>query len=383
MKIVNKEYSKASATIMHLIDTTGPGGAEMVFVQLADAMRERGYRSIAVIQGPGWVHDELNRRGVECYVIPMKGSFSFAFLYQLVKHIKKHKVRLIQSHLLGSNVYAAIAGLATGVPVVATYHGMVDVSPDERFKVLKKKAMQWGIDHYVAVSRRLLENIREQNLLDTDKASVIYNGVDMTRFEASPQWDLRKSLGVADNALLVGSLGNIRSAKAYHVLIDAAARLIPGYPQLHFVIAGDKKKAGLMNQLISQTERLGIQQHIHFVGFVQDSAAFLQQMDLFVLSSSSEGFSIATIEAMASGLPVLVTRCGGPEEIIIPGQNGLMVDPDNPEALAHGLVQYIEASDLRHKMALEGRAHANTTFSLDRMLDSYDSVYRKLIKQSC
>ena len=198
MSTKDNEHSKSSSTILHLIDTTGPGGAEMVFIQLADKMRERGFKSIVVIQGPGWVHDELIRRGVEPYVMPAKGSFAFGFLYQLVRLIKKHRVGLIQSHLLGSNVYAAMAGLLTGVPVVATYHGMVDVSPDERFKLLKKKAMQWGIKHYVAVSQRLLENIREQKLLDINKASVIYNGVDLARFEinltrtSGSHWGYRK-----------------------------------------------------------------------------------------------------------------------------------------------------------------------------------------------
>ena len=379
MSIKNKEYSKASRAILHLIDTTGPGGAEMVFIQLADKMRDRGLNSIVIIRGPGWVQDELIRRGIDPYIIPAKGSFAFGFLYQLVRLIKKHQVSLIQSHLLGSNVYAAMAGLVTGVPVVATYHGMVDVSPNERFKVLKKKVMQWGIEHYVAVSQHLLENIREQKLLDINKASVIYNGVDLARFEAPPEWDIRESLGVPKNVLLVGALGNIRPAKAYHVLIEAAAILIPKYPQLHFVIAGHKK-AKLMEKLNAQLERLGIQHHFHFIGFIQESAGFLQQMDLFALSSSSEGFSIATIEAMAAGLPVLATRCGGPEEIITSGENGLMVKPGNPEAFAHGLAQYIDLPELKHNMAASGKAHAKAVFSLEYMLDQYENEYRRLMQ---
>ncbi|NOZ37676.1 MAG: glycosyltransferase, partial [Gammaproteobacteria bacterium] len=181
-------YSNPSRTILHLIDSTGPGGAETVFIQLADKMRDRGFDSVVVIPGQGWVYDALVRRGLKPYVVPAKGSFAFGFLYQLVKLIKKHRIKLIQSHLLGSNVYAAMAGLITGVPVVATYHGMVDVSPNERFRSLKNKVMHWGIKHYVAVSQQLMDNIRDQKLLDVNKASVIYNGVDLARFEVPPQW---------------------------------------------------------------------------------------------------------------------------------------------------------------------------------------------------
>ena len=171
MSIPERKHFKASNTILHLIDTTGPGGAETVFIQLADNMRKRGFSSIVVIHGPGWVHEELKRRGIDPYIIPAKGSFAFGFLYQLVRLIRKNRVKLIQSHLLGSNVYAAMAGNLTRVPVVATYHGMVDVNPNERFKKLKRKVMQWGIKRYVAVSQNLLKNIREQKLLDMNNAS--------------------------------------------------------------------------------------------------------------------------------------------------------------------------------------------------------------------
>lgn len=378
MSIKDKEHSKASKTILHLIDTTGPGGAEMVFIQLADKMRGQGFKSIVVIQGSGWVQEELIRRGLDPYIMPAKGSFAINFLFQLVRLIKKHRISLIQSHLLGSNVYASMAGLITGVPVVATYHGMVDVSPNERFKALKNIVMKFGIKHYVAVSQRLLENIREQQLLDTNKASVIYNGVDPIRFKASRAEDIRVTLSLPENALLVGCLGNIRPAKAYHVLIEAAAILIPNYPQLHFVIAGHKKDS-LMEKLEAQLEQLNIQNHFHFVGFIEDSTGFLQQMDLFALSSSTEGFSIATIEAMTAGLPVIVTRCGGPEEIVAPGENGLMVEPNNPEAFAKGLMLYIESPELRQRMAASGKVHVEKVFSLNKMLDLYQNEYNRLI----
>jgi len=207
---------------------------------------------------------------------------------------------------------------------------------------------------------------------------VIYNGVDLARFEVPPQWDIRESLDLPENVLLVASLGNIRPAKAYNVLIDAAAMLMSEYPQLHFIIAGHQK-ATLMEKLSAQLERLGVRQRFHFMGFIQDSAGFLQQADLFALPSSSEGFSIATIEAMAAGLPVLVTRCGGPEEIITAGENGLMVAPGNPEEFARGLAQYINSPELRQKMAVAGKVHIRDVFSLESMLDRYENEYSRLM----
>jgi glycosyltransferase involved in cell wall biosynthesis len=371
--------SKAHKTILHLIDTTGPGGAETVFIQLADKMREMGYQSIVVIQGAGWVQDELNRRGIKPYVMPAKGSFAAGFLAKLVQLIRKHKIDLIQSHLLGSNVYAAMAGLITGTPVVATYHGMVDVNPNERFKFLKNQVMRFGINRYVAVSHRLMADIREQKLLDAKKASVIYNGVDLKLYNQPQSNEIRQQLKLPEDAFLVGSLGNIRPAKAYEVLISAAAIILKENKSVHFVIAGHKKQP-LMSKLEKQINDLGVQENIHFIGFYQDCAKFLSQMNLFALSSSSEGFSIATIEAMAARLPVLVTKCGGPEEIVTDEENGLMIAPNAPEKFAEKLKRLIEDDGLQERLGDAGRRHVENVFSLDRMLQSYQDEYSKLIR---
>ncbi len=371
--------SNGSKVILHLIDTTGPGGAETVFIQLADKMRELGNKSIVVIRGLGWVEDELNRRGVASIIIPAKGSFAFKFLRQLIAVIKQNKVDVIQSHLLGSNVYAAIAGLLTRTPVVATYHGMVDVNPNERFKWLKNTAMKWGISRYIAVSQRLLENIKQQNLLVPEKATVIYNGVDVERYSQHKTGAILKQIGLDKNALLVGSLGNIRPAKAYEVLIEAGAKLIERYPQVQFIIAGDRKKS-LMAQLQQQLQQLNIENYFHFIGFINNSAEFLAEMDLFVLSSSSEGFSISTIEAMATGLPVVVTRCGGPEEIVTADKNAVMVEVNNPEKLAEGISRVIDNPDFSQAIATNAKKHVEETFSLEKMLQNYNRVYNKVAK---
>jgi len=363
--------------ILHLIDTTGPGGAETVFIQLADKLRDMGNQSIVVIRGNGWVKNELERRGLTPIVIPSKGSFALGFLKELISIIKMYRVDVIQSHLLGSNVYGAIAGLITRTPVVATYHGMVDINPNERFKWLKNRVMKWGITRYVAVSQQLLNNIRNQNLLVQSRASVIYNGVDISRYGMNSSDSIKTKLNLNDNSILAGCLGNIRPAKAYHILIDAGAELIKKYPELHFVIAGDKKKS-LMEQLDKQLKQRGVERNFHFIGFSDNSAEFLTQMNLFVLCSSSEGFSISTIEAMASGLPVVVTKCGGPEEIVTPDENGIMVETNNPRALSKGISLLIDDSDLCQKISVKGKKHVALKFSLEKMLNNYNALYNDL-----
>jgi glycosyltransferase involved in cell wall biosynthesis len=360
-----------------MIDTTGPGGAETIFIQLADLLRQKGYRSLVVIRGPGWVKSELERRGLTPVILNAKGSFAFGFLYKLYRLAISEKVDVIQSHLLGSNVYAALLGVLVRRPVVATYHGMVDVNPNERFRFLKNKAMQWGISYYVTVSHSLSRKIEAHKLLNPAKTAIIYNGVDAKPYGRHVRSTLRGELGLAQNDVLVGSLGNVRPAKAYDVLLEAAAQVKALRSDVHFVVAGHKK-AALMQQLNRKMEMLGVTGCVHFIGFVDHSASFLSQLDFFLLSSRSEGFSIATIEAMMTGLPVLVTRCGGPEEIVTHGETGWMVEPDNASALADGVITLIDDEALTARLAIAGQRHARTIFGIDTMIDAYLDIYRSI-----
>ena len=379
MSQLSSAHCKTKPVVMHLIDTTGPGGAETVFVQLADRMREQGFDSVVVIRGKGWVYDALVARGLTPIILDAKGSFNFAYLKALMAVVKLHKVSLIHSHLLGSNVYAAMVGLLARCPVVATYHGMVDVNPNERFRRIKRLAMHWGIDRYVVVSQSLLKNILAQRLLNPAQTAVIYNGIDVARYGHKGSTAIREQLNLPANAKLIGSLGNIRPAKAYDLLVDAAVDVIKHNPNAHFVIAGDPKPS-LMASLQAQIASLGIKGHIHFLGFCDDSAAFLAQLDVFVLCSRSEGFSISTIEAMAAGLPVIASRCGGPEEIINHQHDGWLVDNDNAVALAEGINHMLANNQLAQRLALAAKGRVEAAFSGQKMLADYAGLYRSLIK---
>ena len=312
-------------TILHIIDTTGPGGAETVFIDLITHLPVQAYRSVVVIRGKGWVYETLCRRGAKPILLDAKGSFNWRYLWALVKLIRREKVDLIQSHLLGSNVYASLAGLLARVPVVATFHGAVDVSEKERLMSLKFAVINFGARAIVAVSKDLRDNIVNRTSLRSNKTKVVYNGIDTADFSRHKSDAIRQQFGWPDDDIIIGCLGNIRPAKAYDVLLKAAALVReadaeqPGR-SMRFVIAGHFK-GRLYQQLLELKKELNLDDYVHFLGFNDDLAEFLSNLNLFLLTSSSEGFSIATIQAMAAGLPVIATRSGGPQEIITHDEN--------------------------------------------------------------
>ena len=365
-------------SILHAIDTTGPGGAETVFLDLTENLTLDGYRSIAIIKGPGWVEDQLKARGIQYYIVKPKGGLSITYYRQLIRIIRENKVQLIQAHLLGSILTYSIIALLLRIPLVATLHGRVDVNPSERLIVLKNLIMKLGVKRLIAVSQDLANYIEQRGLFNKRDIGVIYNGVDVDKYGRNSLGDIRQQLQLSEHVILVGSVGNVRPAKAYHVLIEAAKKVVVHKPNIHFVIAGHKKPE-LMAQLDDQINREKVHQNVHFIGFQQDSAAFLGQMDMFALSSSSEGFSISTIEAMATGLAVIATRCGGPEEIILSGQNGLLIPKDNPHVLADSIMTLLSDNELRLTLSEAGRRRAREEFSMDRLLSSYKREYMNLL----
>jgi glycosyltransferase involved in cell wall biosynthesis len=233
-----------------------------------------------------------------------------------------------------------------------------------------------GVNKLIAVSRDLAAYVEQRGLFPASAIDVIYNGVDQQRYQQQASGTLRAQLNIPANAILVGSLGNIRPAKNYETLIDAVGLL--NNPRLHFVIAGHQKKE-LMDQLTAQMHALGVDQQMHFIGFYDNTPEFLKQLDLFVLSSSSEGFSIATIEAMAAGVPVIATRCGGPEEILQHGSTGYLVATKAPQQLADAIQHLLSNPDEAKRLALAGYEHMHNTFSLTVMLQAYQRHYTQLL----
>lgn len=148
--------------VLHAIDTTGLGGAETVFVSLVKGLDAEKFKSIAAIRGSGWVYDSLRISGVEPIFVKSKGGYNFQYLEELVRIVKEHEIDIIQSHLLGSNLYCSIAGLVCRVPVISTIHGFVDVAESEKLMWLKSKLINMGSKKIVFVSDRLREHYVKQ-----------------------------------------------------------------------------------------------------------------------------------------------------------------------------------------------------------------------------
>lgn len=365
-------------TVLHIIDTTGPGGAETVFIDLSTRLPRSKYRSVVVIRGKGWVYEELRRRGVEPILLDAKGSFNWRYLLKLTRLIVQDKVDLIQSHLLGASVYSAMAGKLTGTPVVATIHGKVDIGARERLQWLKMDALNLGATQIIAVSNELRNDILYRTPLKRKKLDVIYNGIDTSAFQRPRSDILRHQLGWTDKEFVIGCLGNIRPAKGYDILLNAVAQLGEDSPY-RFVVAGQPDKSGLYERLLEQQKALGLEQTVRFLGFLDDPAQYLASLDLFLSTSITEGLPLSAIQAMASGLPLLATRVGGYEELVTDKENGWLVSAGSPQAIAEAIKLLGMDTALRDRLVDNAQRLVQATFDSRVMFERYQAVYDRLL----
>lgn len=363
--------------ILHAIDTSGPGGAETVFLALARGLDPTKYRSYAVIKSEGWVAGQLRKFGLEPFFADAKGSFNLRYLYQLVRIIRKYKIDIVQSHLFGSNVYCSLAGWICRVPVISVFHGAVDVNPNSKLLRTKFHILNRGSAKVVCVSQSLSNTMLKSGMLAHHKSVVIYNGIDTHLFRPQRNQYLKNQLNLTANDIIIGAMGNIRRPKAYDVLLHAAALLVKKSTYYKFMIAGDGS-GRLYEDLLKLREELGLKAHVFFLGFQEDVAQVLNNFDIFLLSSTTEGFSIATIEAMACGLPVVVTRSGGPEEIVTHGENGLLVDVASASQIAGAITLIANDAALKTRLVQNARANVMARFSMDSMLHAYENLYASL-----
>jgi glycosyltransferase involved in cell wall biosynthesis len=271
-----------------------------------------------------------------------------------------------------------MVGRLTGRKTVATYHGAIELSQSGRLR----GAIQFGWVRRSADAVVVVCDYVGKMLVDigfpAKKIVRIYNGISAERFEVTADGRLRRELGLRNGTKLVGTVANLRQSKGYEFFIEAARKVLDLAPDTRFVAVGDIDPI-IAKPLFDSIERLGLKERFLFLGFRTDVPEFLNELDVFVLPSVSEGFPLVALEAMASARPIIVTRSGGPEEIIEDGQTGFLVPPADSDALAEKICELLGSPERAAVLARAARAKLVSTFTLDKMIREYECLYERLL----
>jgi glycosyltransferase involved in cell wall biosynthesis len=364
-------------TVLHLIETGGPGGAETIFRDMVTGLPPGRWRCVPVIPVEDWLHQALAAKGVTPILLPAGGNGRLRTLVGLRRIMRENEIDLVHAHLLGSGVYASLAALPQHTPVVCTLHGLPDLSGADPLLSLKIRILSRRGNRIVFVSNALRDAVLSRHPLPRERVTVVHNGIELMPLDLDGSE--REQLGASPEDFLVGAVGNVRPAKDYPTLLRAVAIARDRGCPMRAVVLGEGS-GQLRDDLVKLRSRLGLDQAVSFLGFRWDALRFLSAFDAFALSSSTEGFSLSTLEALWIGTPVVATACGGPEEIVRHGVTGLLVPPRDPEALADALFRLYRESGLARRLATTGMRDVRRRFSRARMIEAYETIYDAAIR---
>ncbi|MBC7788362.1 MAG: glycosyltransferase [Anaerolineae bacterium] len=362
-------------TILHMIDTGGIGGAETVYLNLIRDLDHSRWCHVAVVPTRGWLYEQLASYGIKPVLISERNSFDVGYFAQLAAIIHRHRVTIIQAHLFGSAVRAALLALVCRVPAIATLHGTIDLPSNERFRRLKVAAVNHGLQRIVFVSELLRQSFLAAIPIQPDRTTVILNGIDPRRPLPGSGMRFRQEFGISPNEFVIGTIGNPGPAKGFDVLLDAAAIVKNKSPGCRFIVVGELDH-GRGAELIKNRETRGLTEDVVLTGYRNDIPRALAAFDMYALTSRTEGLPLSLLEAMAAELPVVATRCGGPEEVIDDGVSGLLVANGSAEAIASSIVRLRADAHERRRLAKAARQVVESRFGLERQVQSYGQLYR-------
>jgi glycosyltransferase involved in cell wall biosynthesis len=366
-------------TILHTIETAGPGGAETVLLQLATQLDPTRFRSIAVVPKDDWLYQQLCAAGVSTHIVNGRKWYDLRVPRGLARLVRAEAVDLIHSHLPDQNFYSCLAGWWTGRPTVVTYHGAIELRHARELRqAVKLRTVRSRAAAVVTVCDHVRSLLAEAGF-PPEKLIRIYNGIAPERFAPVSRGRLRQELQCQNGEILIGTVANIRQSKGHEYFIRAAHRLAQRYPHARFLAVGDVDSR-LGAPLLRLVDELGLRDRFFFLGFRADVPRILNELDIFVLASTSEGFPLVALEAMAAGKPMVVTRSGGPQEAVEDGCTGFLVAPGNADELADGIARLLDHPELGRSMGAAARAKLYREFTLDRMIHAYEELYTRILE---
>jgi glycosyltransferase involved in cell wall biosynthesis len=291
----------------------------------------------------------------------------------LARRLRDERPALFHAHLSWplAAKWALGAAVVAGVPSVATVQLIPEMAL-ERSSELQLRLLSRGIGRYIAVSSAIADELDQRFGWPASKIEVIYNAVELGRFEADAPAGLREELGGSEGVPLVLTPARLDEQKGHDVLFRAAAEV----PEARFVLAGE---GPLRARLEAEVARLGLAERVLFLGRRDDIPQLLAACDVFALPSLYEGSSLAVLEAMAARRAVVSSAIGGTAELIADGENGLLVPPGDATALATALRRVLTDPSLREEFALKAYSRAEAQFSRETMGRRVEAIYEELL----
>ena len=364
--------------LANVVHSLGPGGTEKLVLEMSLAFAGEFDVEVVCLDAPGAWSQELHTRGIPVTCVSRRPGVDVATAFRLALHFRLTKPDIVHTHQCTPWIYAAMSRLLYPAPrLLLEEHGRFFPEVESRRRIVVNRLLLRRLTHrFVAVSEDVRRRIRRYEGLDSERIEVIYNGVrPPVPIEASDRAALRSSLGFGDRDFVIGTAGRFDPIKNLPLLIEALACVGADSRELRGLLVGDGPELERIRSLIDDQ---GLAGRVRLTGHRDDARRLIACMDLFVLSSFSEGTSVALLEAMAAGVPAIVTDVGGNPEIVLDGRTGWVVPSDSVDGMVTAILEAMANAGLRQRRAVAGQHRYHARFAFDRMIARYRQLYESL-----
>lgn len=384
--------NEARGCVLHVITRLDPGGsAENTLLSVALANREHLAADLAygpTAGDPGPTLERASRAGARLFMVPglvrdLRPLADVQALWNLWRLMRRRRYRLVHTHTSKAGVLGRLAAWLARVPaVVHTPHGHVFYGyygPRlSRFFVWTERRAARLADRIIALTAVDADEHVDFGIAGREKFAVIHSGVDFAPLQGEPGTsdECRRLCGLEPGTTVVGTVGRLTAIKGQDDLLRAFALLRDRFPRARLLLVGDGEEKEALRALARD---LGIAKQVVFAGWRRDLAPVYGAMDVFAFPSLNEGMGKALVEAMFCGVASVATRVGGVPEVLQHGQQGLLVPPCDPQALAEAVAGLLVDGERRRRLGQAARERAGA-YSAAEMVRQLEELYTEVLR---
>jgi len=370
-------------TVLFLIDDLcGMAGAERVLINMLSHMPKDRFRCLVgtLRQDPN--PEIVQKLGCPVHVFPLRKTYDLDALKiasQLRRLIRTEHVQIVHTIFETADLWGSVVAKLSGCPVIISSRRDMGFNQSPKHR-LAYRMLRPVFNQVQTVSDQVRNVCIEKEGFASERVVTLYNGVDMDKIAASNGVaELQRALGLEQASHVISTVGNIRWIKGTDVVMQVAAKVCERYPRAVFLVPGKVLEKEYFDRVVEMARSFGISDNVKFLGSSDKIFSLLKMSDVFCLLSRSEGFSNALLEAMACGLPCVVTDVGGNCEAIDDGQNGFLVPNEDAAGAAERVLTLLGDPACARQIGQQAKHTIERKFTVDVMVNRLSSLYDALL----
>jgi glycosyltransferase involved in cell wall biosynthesis len=367
--------------VTHVTLSLDVGGLERNIVnQVREGHRLGQEVSVVCLERPGTLSAQVETLGARVICLHKRPGLRPGLIGQMQRVLRRLRPHVAHTHQIASLLYTGLAARGAAVPVVVhTEHGKERYADRLRTRWLGRLAGRYTA-RFFCLSQDMAAAVKAHHIVPPGKVRVILNGIDTASFqERREAHTLRQSLGIPPDTPVIGTVGRLTPVKQQDLLLRAFARVREQVPGARLLLVGD---GPLLADLQGLATQLGVAKVTHFVGYQPEPQRYLPLLDVFALTSASEGIPQALLEASAAGIPSVASQVGGVPEVIDHGRTGLLFPNGNQDALIAAMFGLLTDPGRARRMGEAARGRVESLFHIRRMAKDYHQQFLELLSRT-